>query len=164
MWPWFEPGCSRSYGNLADHSTAHKFIHFFSFCSKLGEPEDRGDWRELFDHDDVELDEATLARRDQRWSAKTLTSWRSLITNVGLLGFFTVLLCVIALLPTAHRAVYSAIVSSIFKGAFPVLTAVANFGTVRVVAAQSWNYFKSKTRLPRLRGWADQGVGEFWTA
>jgi hypothetical protein len=37
-------------------------------------------------------------------------------------------------------------VFTVFKAAFPLLTAVANFGTVKFVAFSYWAYLKSRFR------------------
>ena len=67
----------------------------------------------------------------------------SLKTN-GFVGlFFAILFCTIMVVSKEARIFFNFIMFAIFKAALPLMTSIANFGTIQYVAKQYWSYFKS---------------------
>jgi len=62
---------------------------------------------------------------------------RSLQTNLTLFLSLIVAFSILVVIP--ERELYSVLAGSSFKGVWPILTAVANFGPVRVVVRQYWS-------------------------
>ncbi len=69
--------------------------------------------------------------------------FRSLITNLSCLSIFVVGHIIIVLLPKSISSFFSVIVFTLVKGALPILTTIANFGTIQFVISQYYDYFQS---------------------
>ena len=67
---------------------------------------------------------------------------RSLKTNLALGVFFISALSCMALTPNVWRPYFTLIALSVMKGALPVMTTIANFGTVKTIVSQYWDYVK----------------------
>ncbi len=93
---------------------------------------------------DMDFEEHILAEKERKRLAQILTAKRSLITNLAFTGYLIVTHAIIALLPATERIFYSVIVFSLFKGSLPILTAIANFGTIQSVVRNYWNYLRNK--------------------
>ena len=78
---------------------------------------------------------------EEKCLAQIQSAKRSLITNLLLCGLLIVGHVIIALLPTVERIFYSIILFTSVKGALPILSTAANFGTVRYVISQYKLYF-----------------------
>ena len=73
---------------------------------------------------------------EEKCNAQISSAKRSLITNVCLITFFMVSHVIVLLLPQTERIYFTVIVFAIAKGAMPICTTIANFGTVQYVVSQ----------------------------
>ena len=67
---------------------------------------------------------------------------RALKTNLALGLFFPTTLSCMAFIPDAWRPYFTLVTLSIMKGALPVMTTIANFGTAKTIVSQYWDYVK----------------------
>ena len=70
---------------------------------------------------------------------------RSLETNLLIIIVFAFVYAIVILLP--RREIFCLFVMSLMKGMMPVLTTIANFGTIQSVIFQYWEYLKGKLCL-----------------
>ena len=82
------------------------------------------------------LNDRINRENQEKCNAQILCAKRSLITNVCLIFFFMVSHCIVVLLPEKERFYFTVIVFAIAKGAMPICTTIANFGTVQFVISQ----------------------------
>jgi hypothetical protein len=68
-----------------------------------------------------------------------LSAKRSLITNLMVATLFTSGVALMVILPKPANIVWTVISTAVVKGATPILTIIANFGTVQSVF---YHYFK----------------------
>jgi hypothetical protein len=66
---------------------------------------------------------------------------RSLKTNLVLITLFILLFFFIFFIP--NRQFFSVFIYSVLKGVLPILTTIANFGTIRSVIRQYYHNFKN---------------------
>jgi hypothetical protein len=83
------------------------------------------------------------AEKEEKRTAQILSAKRSLTTNLSCVSIFIVGHIIIVLLPKSIRSYFSVIVFTFVKGAMPILTTIANFGTVQFIIAQYCNYLKN---------------------
>ncbi len=90
-----------------------------------------------------------MAKREEEEKSKAQMSAaeRSIKTNLILGLIFLVSFSSLMFVPNIWRPYCYVIVFSVMKGALPVLTAIANFGTVKQVATQYWDYIKHAFHL-----------------
>ena len=69
---------------------------------------------------------------------------RSFVTNVLLITTLILISSLLAFVPKPTGTVYSAMIASVFKTAFPILTSLANFGTIQSVGLKYWTNFKHR--------------------
>ena len=67
---------------------------------------------------------------------------RSMTTNVVLSLIFVVIIALLVVVPDSWRPYYLVSTFSVMRSCLPILTAVANFGTVKTVSAQYWEHTK----------------------
>ena len=73
-----------------------------------------------------------------------LAAERSLNTNLVLGLLFCITFTVFLFVSKNLRVYLTVIVFSVMKAALPLLTTLANFGTVQSVSSQYWNYIREK--------------------
>ena len=71
---------------------------------------------------------------------QVVAALRSMVTNLVLTLIFILVFGIMMLCSTSNRRYYSVIVLNCLKGALPIFTTIANFGTVRFVVLQYWQY------------------------
>ena len=76
---------------------------------------------------------------EEKIRAQLAAASRSMKTNLVLGALFLVSLSVLMIVSNRWRPYFYVLVFSLMKGALPVFTAVANFGTIQFVANQYWN-------------------------
>jgi hypothetical protein len=74
-----------------------------------------------------------------------LAAERSLKTNLALGLFFLTIISCIAFVANAWRPYFTLIALSAMKGALPIMTTIANFGTVKTIVSQYCDYAKQMT-------------------
>jgi high-affinity K+ transport system ATPase subunit B len=79
--------------------------------------------------------------KEEKQMAQILSAQRSLVTNLICMSVFSVGLTLVFLLPVHARTYFSVTVFSFVKGLMPLLTALANFGTVQSVLRQYKEHF-----------------------
>ena len=80
---------------------------------------------------------------DENSRAQILAAKRTLMTNAILSSIFLVVFGLMMICSTSNRRYYSVVVLTMLKGALPIFTTIANFGTVQYVIKQYWHYLKS---------------------
>jgi len=91
----------------------------------------------------TEDEQILLSRKnEEKLKAQILCAKRSLITNLFCCLLFVFGHAMVVLLPTDVRIYISVIIFTTVKGAMPILTTIANFGTVQSVVSQYWEYFR----------------------
>ena len=83
------------------------------------------------------------AEKEAKRLAQILSAKRSLVTNLSCCSIFVVGHLIIILLPKGARSYFSVIVFTLVKGAMPILTTIANFGTMQFVISQYFDYFQT---------------------
>jgi hypothetical protein len=81
---------------------------------------------------------------EKKVNSQIESATRSLRTNLILFGILLLAAAFLNLVPAFLKSFLTTTVFTVFKAAFPLLTAVANFGTVQSVASTYWNYLKAK--------------------
>ena len=88
------------------------------------------------------LEKLAKQRDKEKTLAQILAAERCIITNI-LLGVFLFIMFVILVTVSKQTRIFLyVIIFSTFKAVLPLLTTVANFGTVQFVARQYWSYFQ----------------------
>ena len=98
--------------------------------------ESLGERESLPDFIHATLNDRIRRENQEKCNAQILSAKRSLITNVCLIFFFMASHCIVVLLPEKERIYFCVIVFAIAKGAMPICTTIANFGTVQFVISQ----------------------------
>jgi hypothetical protein len=83
---------------------------------------------------------------EKKTEAQILAAKRSLITNLVLIGQSLLIDVTIPLIAPEYLPHVIVFYFTILKGALPILTTIANFGTVANVISQYWAYLKQKIR------------------
>ncbi len=78
---------------------------------------------------------------DNLKSQQILSAKRSLQTNLALVTLFISVLVFLYFIP--NRPFFSGLMYSMLKGALPIFTTIANFGTIRSVIRQYYEYLKN---------------------
>jgi hypothetical protein len=86
----------------------------------------------------------TRTDSEEKTDAQILAAKRSLITNLVLIGQSLVTGMAMLLMTTEYLPFFTVFTFTILKGALPILTTIANFGTVANVISQYWAYLKHK--------------------
>ncbi len=94
-----------------------------------------------------EVDDQMKQKSEEKIQAQISAAERSLKTNFVVAGLFFSLFGLLIVMPKTAKAYFTIIYFSLLKTALPVLTAIANFGTVQSVVTQYWKYFKGKIKL-----------------
>jgi hypothetical protein len=89
------------------------------------------------------LDVDSFSEEDDNCKAQILAAKRTLTTNAVLSTIFLVVFALMMICSTSNRRYYSVVVLTILKGALPIFTTIANFGTVQFVITQYWHYIES---------------------
>ena len=88
-----------------------------------------------------QLEVQARKEEEEKTMLQILAAERTLKTN-GILGIFFAVLFYIILTASKEARVYlQVIISAIIKAALPLLTTIANFGTIQHVVKKYWNYF-----------------------
>jgi hypothetical protein len=93
-----------------------------------------------------EVDDQMKQKSEEKIQAQISAAERSLKTNFVVAGLFFSLFGLLIVMPKTAKAYFTIIYFSLLKTALPVLTAIANFGTVQSVVTQYWKYFKGKIK------------------
>ena len=91
---------------------------------------------------DVEKDVKFLEQEEEKTTAQMLAATRSLKTNFALGIVFSAIEGTDVIYPT-H---YTYFLASLLKGIMPIITTVANFGTIKDMTSQYWKHFKQLYR------------------
>ncbi len=83
----------------------------------------------------------------KKTSAQLAAAKRSLKTNLVLLSTFVVLITILIFVESSIPNYFTVIVFTLMKSAMPILTTMANFGTVKQVAGQYWNCLKETIKF-----------------
>ena len=83
-----------------------------------------------------------MQQEQKKCQAQILAAERSLNTNLVLGLLFCITFTVFLFVSKNLRVYLTVIVFSVMKAALPLLTTLANFGTVQSVASQYWNYIR----------------------
>jgi hypothetical protein len=86
-------------------------------------------------------------QEEEKTKAQLAAASRSMKTNLTLGLIFILLLIIFLLVPEFWRPYLNAITFTLSKGLMPILTAIANFGTVKFVALQYLEYVKNAWNL-----------------
>jgi hypothetical protein len=86
----------------------------------------------------------SLTESDEQTEAQALAAKRSLITNLVLIGQFLLTDMAMPFIAKEYLLFYVALIFPTLKGALPILTTIANFGTVANVISLYWAYLKHK--------------------
>ncbi len=81
---------------------------------------------------------------EEKTEAQILAAKRSLITNLVLIGQSLLIDMTMPLITKDYLGLFIVFCFTILKGALPILTTIANFGTVANVISQYWTYLKHK--------------------
>jgi hypothetical protein len=84
---------------------------------------------------------------EKKTEAQILAAKRSLITNLVLIGQSLFIDMAMPLIPTEYLPFFIVFVFTIMKGALPICTTIANFGTVANVVPQYWAYLRHYCRV-----------------
>jgi hypothetical protein len=76
-----------------------------------------------------------------RQEAERMSALRSLKTNLIMILLLSMSMMILLIPSTTWQAYFCVVITSIQKGLLPIVTTMANFGTVRTVAAQFWKTF-----------------------
>ena len=91
----------------------------------------------------VEEEKMFEQKEAERKEAQILAAERSMKTNFVIGGWFCLFLFIqIVLVPKAFRDQVAVLVGSATRAALPILTAIANFGTVQFVVLEYWRGFQ----------------------
>ena len=83
---------------------------------------------------------------ETKTEAQILAAKRSLITNLVLIGQSLLIDVTIPFITPEYLPHVILFYFTVLKGALPILTTIANFGTVGNVISQYWAYLKQKIR------------------
>lgn len=86
-------------------------------------------------------------QEEEKTKAQLAAASRSMKTNLTLGLIFILLLSTLLLVPEFWRPYLNAITFTLSKGLMPILTAIANFGTVKFVALQYLEYVQNAWNL-----------------
>jgi hypothetical protein len=89
-----------------------------------------------------------LQTEQKKCQAQILAAERSQLTNLILGTLFCITFSILMLVPKTLRVYLTVIGISIMKAAMPLLTTLANYGTVQFIASQYWNYIREKNFHP----------------
>jgi hypothetical protein len=87
------------------------------------------------------ITQAEPKNEDNLKSQQISSAKRSLQTNLALITLFISVLVFLYFIP--NRQFLSVLIFSMLKGALPIFTTVANFGTIRLVIRQYYEYLKN---------------------
>ena len=87
------------------------------------------------------ITQAEPKNEDNLKSQQISSAKRSLQTNLALITLFIFVLVFLYFIP--NRQFLSVLIFSMLKGALPIFTTVANFGTIRLVIRQYYEYLKN---------------------
>jgi hypothetical protein len=87
------------------------------------------------------ITQAEPKNEDNLKSQQISSAKRSLQTNLALITLFIFVLVFLYFIP--NRQFLSVLIFSMLKGALPIFTTVANFGTIRSVIRQYYEYLKN---------------------
>jgi hypothetical protein len=99
------------------------------------------------------LDVDSFSEEDGNCKAQILAAKRTLTTNAVLSTIFLVVFAVMMVCSTSNRRYYSVVVLTILKGALPIFTTIANFGTIQFVIMQYWHYIESSQMFISITNW-----------
>jgi pentapeptide MXKDX repeat protein len=92
--------------------------------------------------DSLSKDVLYIRAEEEKTKAQLTAATRSMITN-GILGAtFLFLWITIMFIPDFWRPYFFVILFSVMRGSMPLMTAIANFGTVKSVAMQYLGFFQ----------------------
>ena len=77
-------------------------------------------------------------KENDKIQAQFMAAKRSMMTNLILIAIFILLMLLALLIPVSVRQVCMEIMFSFTKVAMPIMTTIANFGTVQFVVRQYW--------------------------
>ena len=109
-----------------------KFIQLISAKPQQGE-----NVPDFFSDLEKNFEAEAEAKQETKRVAQILSAKRSLITNLILSAFLFIAHAVIVM---SERLFFSILIFKSVKGVLPILTAIANFGTIRFVFGQYLNY------------------------
>jgi hypothetical protein len=81
---------------------------------------------------------------EEKTEAQILAAKRSLITNLVLIGQSLLIDMTMPFIAKEYLGLFIVFCFTILKGALPILTTIANFGTVANVITQYWTYLQHK--------------------
>jgi len=85
-----------------------------------------------------------LQKEEEKLMARINAAHRSFITNIALIIILILTSAFFSLVSKQTGTFYSALISSIFKTVFPILTSLANFGAIQSVTLKYWANFKQR--------------------
>ena len=87
---------------------------------------------------DQNLNVVLCEKENDKIQAQFRAAKRSMITNLILTAIFILLMSLVLLIPVSVRQVCMEVMLSFTKVAMPIMTTIANFGTVQFVVRQYW--------------------------
>jgi hypothetical protein len=90
-------------------------------------------------------------QEEDKNQAQLAAASRSMKTNLNLGSIFILLLIIFLLVPEFWRPYLNAILFTLNKGLMPILTAIANFGTVKFVTLQYLEHVQSAWNLVLIK-------------
>ena len=87
---------------------------------------------------ETSLNVALSEKDNDKIQAQFIAARRSMMTNLILIAIFILLMLLALLIPVSVRQVCMEIMFSFTKVAMPIMTTIANFGTVQFVVRQYW--------------------------
>ena len=81
-------------------------------------------------------------KENDKIQAQFMAAKRSMMTNLILIAIFILLMLLALLIPVSVRQVCMEVMLSFTKVAMPIMTTIANFGTVKFVVRQYWKSSK----------------------
>ena len=101
------------------------------------EPEKKPKTSLLMNQNILKMEKDILPRQEEEKSrAQLAAATRSIRTNLILGAIFISVLSILLLVPAFWRPYFFVVVFTVMRGSMPMLTAIANFGTVKFVALQ----------------------------
>ena len=121
---------------------------FQNEVSDLQEPENQSNHQNdiVFQKSDNEqqLEIQAKNKQEEKIMLQIAAAERSLKTNGFIVISFAIVFCIIMAVSKETRVYFHSIAFALIKSALPLLTTIANFGTIQHVARQYWNYFQQQ--------------------
>ncbi len=91
---------------------------------------------------DLHLERQEKQKEEEKALAQILAAERCIKTNFLLVSFLFFMFVILAAVSKQTRVYLYVIIFSTFKAVLPLLTTIANFGTIQFVARHYWSYIK----------------------